>query len=251
MSTSEHERIEELLAVRALGGLEPREVAQLDRMRADHGVDCEICARAELEFDEIAGRLAFALSPVAVREGMADEILERALLAPERPSEPRRRATGRRPRMTRWVAAVAAAIVLVAGAFGGGILVGSSGGPSQAQQLASYLAHSDAHVVPFEGSGTGNLLVAYRPGTDRAYVFGSQLNPTPSGKAYELWLVPPGGKPVPMPTFTTPGGDSLVVVQVPADVSSSAAMAVTLEQAGGSPTGQPTTDIIFTAPIQA
>src|SRR5690348_14462454 len=85
MSTTEHERIEELLAVRALGGLEPGELVEFDRLRTEHGLDCEVCARAELEFDEIAGRLGFVLAPVAVPGGMEDALLSRALS--ERPAE--------------------------------------------------------------------------------------------------------------------------------------------------------------------
>ncbi len=48
--------------------------------------------------------------------------------------------------------------------------------------------------------------------------------------------------------LTTPGGESLVVVPVPADVSAASLMAVTVEQGR---VGAPTSDPIFTAPIQA
>ncbi len=36
-----HERIEELIAIRSIGGLEPDERAELEREMASHGPDCE------------------------------------------------------------------------------------------------------------------------------------------------------------------------------------------------------------------
>jgi hypothetical protein len=59
---------------------------------------------------------------------------------------------------------------------------------------------------------------------------------------------PGGGPPAPGPTFDPPSGGSAVIVTVPADVSQSMLMAVTVEQAGG--VAQPTTDPVFTAPIE-
>jgi anti-sigma-K factor RskA len=250
VSANDHERIEELLAVRALGGLEPTGLAELDRLRADHGPDCPRCRQSELEFEEVAGRLGFALAPVPVREGMDDEVLERALL--ER-AGPRALPGRRRPgRWARTIAAVAAAVALVAGAFAGGFLTGhSTSGSSTQRALAAFLAHPGTKVVHFGGSGTGNLAVAYRPGERQAYVFGSDLAETPSGTEYELWLFPPGSK-LPNsrlhPVFTD-GGGSVVVVPVPADASRAALMAVTVERTGG--VDQPTSEPVFTAPIQA
>src|SRR4029450_5924700 len=60
-----HERIEELIAIRSIGGAGPREQAELERLMASHGPDCEDCRRLEIEYGEVAGRLAFALGPGA------------------------------------------------------------------------------------------------------------------------------------------------------------------------------------------
>ena len=38
-----HERIEELIAIRSIGGLDPQEQAELEREMASHGFDCEGC----------------------------------------------------------------------------------------------------------------------------------------------------------------------------------------------------------------
>jgi anti-sigma-K factor RskA len=258
----QHERVEELLAVRALGGLEPGELAEYDRIREEHGFDCEVCLRAELEFDEVAGRLAFALGPVAIPEGMEDAVVARAIAegpaadTTESP-EPADEVTGRRVprgarragRLARTLTAVAAAIVLLAGGFAGGLLVRGGGASPREQALAQFLAHPDTRLVRFDAADGGNLAVAYRPGQDESFVVGTDLGPVPSGKQYELWMFPPGGgPPAPGPTFDPPSGDAAVIVVVPADVSRSMLMAVTVERAGG--VGQPTTDPVFTAPIQ-
>jgi anti-sigma-K factor RskA len=258
--SEQHERVEELLAVRALGGLEPGELAEYDRIREEHGIDCEICLRAELEFDEVAGRLAFMLAPVTVPEGMEDALMARALEirpaaetvepAPEAPAADdlerrRRERPGRRPnRVWRTVVAVAAAVALVAAGFAGGLLSSGGGGSEQAA-LASYLAQPGVQLVRFDATGGGQLAVAYRPGDPQSYVFGRDLSDVPDGKQYELWLFPPdNGPPAPGPTFDPADG---VIVQVPADVSESVLMAVTVEKAGG--VGAPTTEPVFTAPI--
>jgi len=66
------------------------------------------------------------------------------------------------------------------------------------------------------------------------------LQPADSGRVYQLWFIPKGGKPIPSVTFNSePTGHAMVQqVELP-DVADLAAAAVTTEPAGGSP--QPTT----------
>src|SRR2546422_11542342 len=73
----DHTLIEELLAVQALEGLDGGDVALLESRRNEHG-DCAECRSLEDEFNEIAGRLGFALDPEPIDPRMADEILLRA-----------------------------------------------------------------------------------------------------------------------------------------------------------------------------
>jgi anti-sigma-K factor RskA len=251
--SNEHERVEELLAVRALGGMEAPELAEYERIRSDHG-DCEICLRAELEFDEIAGRLAFSLGPAELPAGMEDALLERATseAGPRDELEARRVRPGRAAppgRAARTAVAVAAAIALLAGAFAGGYFAHGAKVSPQQQALATYLAHPDVHLVQFKGK-VGNLAVAYRPGVHQAFVVGTNLRGVPSGRQYELWLFPPGGgAPARGPTFDAPSPGSVVVVPVPADPSRSVLMAVTVEKTGG--VDAPTNNPVLTAPIQS
>lgn len=247
---NQHERIEELLAADALGGLGPSDEAELAAAWEDHGQHCESCQRARAEFGEIAGRLAFVLPPAPVSQDMADRILrmadergsEGAGAAPsidrggvvrheERGAQPGlpngRIGTGAQPPWwARRVVAVAAAVALLVTGGVGGFLAANRSDDRAA--LATFLAEPGTRVASFEGSAAGSLKVAYRPGEDRAYVFGSDLDPAPEGTVYKLWMIPGAGAPTPGPSFSP--GDGVVIVEVPGDPSEAGAMAMTFEE---------------------
>jgi hypothetical protein len=166
---ADHQHLEELIAADALGGLDADERRELERQRAAHGADCIECRRLEDEYGEVAGRLAFAVDPIPLREGFEDEVvaattdtrprLERVVdLRSRRPDPSRSRSGFLRP-----LAAVAAAIVLFVG--GWAIGVGTSGSDPGGIPI-------DARVVAFQGNGPGTLAVAYRPGEKGVYLLG-------------------------------------------------------------------------------
>ena len=127
-----HDRIEELIAIRSIGELDPLEQAELERLMASHGLDCEECRRLEVEYGEVAGRLAFALDPVALRPDFAEKTIDLAL--GETPASRHGRAGGRwRP-----LVAVAAAVVL----FVGGAVIGAAvfGGDAEVPAQATVLS---------------------------------------------------------------------------------------------------------------
>jgi anti-sigma-K factor RskA len=168
----DHTRIEELIAIRSIGGLEPQEQAELERLMASHGPDCEECRRLETEYGEVAGRLAFALDPVALRPGFAEETIGLAL----RERSPRR-GGGR----WRSLVAVAAALVLfVGGAVLGAAVFGGGEVPQQATVLA---------LEPQDPSLSGTVTAAFTPGESGIYLQGSGLEPLPENKVYELWVI--------------------------------------------------------------
>ncbi|HZB78943.1 MAG TPA: hypothetical protein VE522_03740, partial [Actinomycetota bacterium] len=72
--TREHALIEELMAIRALDGLDDDDATRLEREVAAHG-DCDECRRLQAEYSEVAGMLALALEPRPVDEDMVDRIL--------------------------------------------------------------------------------------------------------------------------------------------------------------------------------
>lgn len=228
---NDHARIEELLAARALGGLEPEDERALARERAAHGPACEECARLERAYAETAGLLALALEPVPVREGLEDEVVARALGRPAGPS-PGPRAF-RRGGLVRGLAALGAAAALVAaGWFLRGLAAPGDGGGFT--------------VVRFEGAAGGVLAVAFRPGEPGAYLLGADLPAPPEGKRYELWLIR-DGRPRPGGCFAPEGGT--VQMPVEGDIGAAELLAVTVEPAAcpAAPTAEP----ILTASLEA
>jgi len=247
----DHERIEELIALRALGGLEPEDEAFLERETASHGPDCGECRRIAEESAEVAGRLAFALSPTPVREGLEDAVVARALserpagsaeapaeeLATAELAEGRERREGGGRGWWRGVAAVAAAFVL----FAGGWAVRSATTPEGIDLRA-------ASVVPFEGDEPGQLAIAYEPGREGVVLLGSGVPAPEEGLVYELWSIE--DDTAVSATCFTPGsaGDVLEVLE-DADIGSSDAMAVT-EEATACPAA-PTMAPLYVADLAA
>jgi anti-sigma-K factor RskA len=227
--TRDHAVIDELLAIRALDGLDADDAAQLERELAAHG-DCAECRRLEVEHAEVAGMLALALDPLPVDEGMVDRIL----------STPRPQTTAAAPadelsvrrdaRLGRWRAAfgVAAAVALV---------------------LAIVLATRPSGVevpdtiVAFDGA-PGSLAMAYTPGERGALVWGAGLPDPGRGRVYELWMID-DGSPVRAACLTPAEG--AVAAYVDADLSTADLMAVTVESTACP--DAPTTDPVFTAEL--
>ena len=238
----DHDLIEELLAARALGGLEPEDGAVLQVEMAAHGADCAECRGLETELDEVAGRLAFVLEPVPVPSGMEDELVENALYEGEPvatvPPDGRRLKAPRGSRPVgvrlRPLVAIAASLVLFAG---GWVIGGAFGGGDEG-------VPAGARVVAFEGA-QGELSVAYAPGEPGVYILGSGLEAPPEGKVYEVWMIE-GGTPTPGPCVR-PSADGSLFTFVDAELGSTDTMAVTVEPETCSTT--PTSDPIFVASI--
>jgi hypothetical protein len=245
VSQRDHDTIEELLALDALNGLSPEDHAVLEHELAAHG-DCEVCRRLEVDFRDTAGRMAFALEPVAVDPSIAERILEmqrevRPVSMPKAPGadELAERRT-RRGRLVAAVVGVAAASALLVGAFAvaanrdRGTIVASAS-PAQT-------------VVRFEptAAGTGELAMAYTPGQPGLLLWGSDLPDPGAGKTYEIWMIS-GDQPV-SGGCVTPVDGSLAVF-VDANVGTADTMAITAEPGAcpAAPTGAP----LLTAPLTA
>ena len=177
----DHALIDELLAIRALDGLDEGDAALLERELAGHG-ECDECRRLEAQHAEVAGMLALALDPRPVREDMADRILAEArapgATAPAAPDE----LAGRRSaRLVRWQAAfgVAAAVALVLAFV---LATRPDAGPPSPGRV----------TVPFEGAGPGEVALAYTPGEPGALVWATGLPDPGEGNVYELWMFQEG-----------------------------------------------------------
>jgi anti-sigma-K factor RskA len=71
-----------------------------------------------------------------------------------------------------------------------------------------------------------------------------------AGRATELWLIPPGGKPVALGVFPADAPARMALPEpIVAQLSGRAVLAVSIELPGGSPTGQPTGPVVATGPM--
>jgi len=217
--TRDHERIEELLAADALGGLDPSDREELARLRAEHGA-CEECERLEAGFAETAGRLAFALEPAPVGDDVADGILRRA-------AEPRSR--GVRRGIARPLVAVAAVLILLVAVL-----------------VIRDVTRPDRFTVAFAGSSSAELQMRFTPGDDGARLRGTGFEALPADQAYELWAIR-DGTPIRATCFIPSHGQVQLSLSTP--VEGSDVMAVTVESS--SCPGAPTTDPILTADLSA
>jgi len=133
--------------------------------------------------------------------------------------------------------ALAAGLAALAVLFGG-LYLGQAPRIDQAQYVS---------VIADQATGPIWLLQAF---TEELRVSTINPRPLPAGNSYELWMVPNGGAP-PVSLGLIPGTGNAALplsAQALTVLAQSSALAVSLEPAGGSPTGQPTT-VIFSAPL--
>jgi hypothetical protein len=222
-----HESIEELLAAEALDALDADDAEALSRLLAEHGPECAECRRLRRAYGDVAGRLAFALDPTPVREGMAEGVLRA-----ERPG----RVRGLRAALV----GAAAAALLAVGAAGGYLLAPRP--DADVTELARFLARPDVRVVRFQGP-SGNLGAAVAPG--EGFLVGSDLPALAEGRVYELWAI--RGRTAVRSACVEPRGD-VVVARFEADLSGSDALAVTVEPE--TCPSRPSTAPLYQAPLQ-
>ncbi|KUG61406.1 hypothetical protein AVL61_00280 [Kocuria rosea subsp. polaris] len=254
-------------ALYAVDALEPGERAAFEL----HLRGCAACREEVAAFGEVGAHLASAVAeppPAALRanvlaavHGTPQEQRSGHRAAdpadpadPEDPADPGAGDTSpgtvvplapRRRR--RWLAAAAAAVLLPGAALGGWALGTQS--EQREQQLVAQEQDRQARLLSAPDVTTRQLEVDGRPATlvvsaqeDAALFVASGLTGPGEGREYQLWLVQ-GGTPVPDVHFG--GGD--VQVWLDGDVGGAAAVAMTVEPAGGSET--PTPPVLATAEI--
>ena len=194
----------DLTAAYALDALDSDEAEAYER----HLSQCEECREQLAELTESATALAFATVAPAPPPRLRASILEAA--AAER--------TNVVPLLRRrWVARGLA----VAAAAAACIVVGFVVSLSQSSKTQVFTV-----MVDRNGSAT---------------LSATGLEAAPSGKTYEAWVIP-AGSATPRPAGLFPGGPG-TTVRLKGTVPPHAAVAVTVEPAGGSP--KPTTKPIF------
>lgn len=95
---------------------------------------------------------------------------------------------------------------------------------------------SSASLSGTENASGARARLAYDKSTGRAMLVADGLPPAPSGKAYQLWYINEGQKPMPGGVFTTDAaGHAEMRDQIPPAGRGAGVFAVTLERAGGVP----------------
>ncbi len=225
--------LHELSAAYALDALDADE---RDAYEA-HLAHCERC-RADLAWlSDTSGLLAYPAAGPAPPPGLRARILdaasaERANVVP----------LHRRRELVSWaVAGVAVAAAIALGVWASSLSnrVDSQRSALAAQrQAARVMADPGAQRIPLKGH-TGTLVIS---STGDAAVAVTHLPAAPSGKTYELWVIPHGGAPKPA-GFLRGSGD--VAAAVTLRVPRAGTVAATVEPAGGS--AQPTSKPVFAA----
>jgi hypothetical protein len=111
------------------------------------------------------------------------------------------------------------------------------------------LTGADTTVTSF-GQGQpappkGKIFVSRSQGV---LLIASNLPPAPSGKAYEMWVIPKGGKPVPAGIFQSESnGTAMHIQRGPVDANADL-VAVTVEDQAGA--AQPTSQPLFAASVR-
>jgi anti-sigma factor RsiW len=235
METGMHE----LTAGYALDALDPEERSAYEA----HLHGCEQCREELASFWETTEALAVAASGPEPSGALRARILADVRAEPLQnvvAFEPRRRhlATAFAA-----AAAIAAVVALAVGLWGSHLsseLDETRSALERQQAAAAILADPEAQSVALQ-AGDGRLVVA---ADGQAVLVLDGLDPAPSGKTYELWIVPGGDIAAANRAGTFPGRDGAEVVGLDGTVSQGDVVAVTVEDAGG-------VDAPTTAPIVA
>ena len=237
------DELRELVALAAVGALSdveqrdldaalegrPELLAELDAMRATAATMAD--AVAETPPPELRARVldTIADTPQVAAVPPAPPAVD-APLAPVVPIHRRRR----------WIAlgAVAAAVV----ALVAGVLIVSPFGGGEDDQVAAVVEADDAQTIEMPGDLPG-VTIVYSATEDAAVLLAAEV-PVPDGdNVYELWAIR-GDTPASFATFRPDDDGQLSVYAAGLDPASADQWAITEEQAGGSPTGLPTSDVL-------
>ena len=254
-----NDRLDELIALAALGELTAEETAELDALLAADPAAA----------DELAAALDAAATlqsseplepPPALRASVLASIASIEQLPARDETRPDRSATPpppptvpadpvslgearRRRRPVAWLAAAAAVVLIAAG----GVYVAtrnddSSGETASDDPIVAVLDADDVTTRTLEGSLGTTLELAYSADEGAMVVTGDDVPAVADDETYQLWMVDESGS-VPAATFR-PDDSGHVAVRVDGDPSGFV-VGVTLEPSGGSE--QPTLPILASA----
>lgn len=253
----------ELAAGAALGTLSPDDA---QRFRAALSAHPEWRAIAEAD-GETAALLADAVASVSPPDGIRASLLAQIAMAPQSvASDDLRESSGDAApsahatddsrsrdeprsaprRWTRMVFALAACLALLVGVGIGAVALNDHlNRPASVVALEEIQAADDAEQATVALADGGSATAHWSASLGTAVLVADDLEAPAEGKTYELWYLR-GDVPVAAGVFDVEDGDATAVLD--GDLHEGDAIAVTVEQAGGSPNGQPTSDPVVVIP---
>jgi anti-sigma-K factor RskA len=216
----------DLTAAYALHALDAEE----RELYEEHLAQCARCRDELAQLQESASALAWAVDAPAPPAALRSRILSEATAGRENvvPLPARARRV--------WQAAAAVAACAAVGLGVWAATLHDSLGTARAHESAlQIVADPASHTVALQG-GRGMVAVGQN-GVGVLVV--DRLPAAPSGKTYEAWVIPAGGKPQRAGTFD--GGDGMTMVKLQMPVPHGATVAATVERDGGvdAPTTKP------------
>lgn len=207
---------------------------EIEQFRA-HLEECDSCPTEAAELQATATRLITLVErapPVALRDRVLRDINHTAQLPPPISLADRR---------SRWrVAAVVGGALAAAAVAAAAIFVAIDEDTLGVQDV---VAAADARTLTADVTGGGTAELVFSPGLDAAVVRMQDPPALPAGKTYQAWVLEEDVA-ISADTFEpTVDGAATHLVQ---DADAATGFAVTVEDDGGSPTGQPTTTPIVT-----
>lgn len=242
---SARERLDELLALAALG-----ELSETDERELDAALELDASLQSELDADlETAARIQAASPvqpPAELKRRLMDalgepSIGEHVVGVGEQPDSVVSIADERKRRRSRWMPLLAAAAVALL-AVAGVVITRDDGGGTD-DLVARVIDAPDAEERAFEGDLNGSLTAVYSNELDALVLEGVDLDQISDAETLQLWLVG-GDRPESVGVFR-PDDDGQVVVGFTGVDPQELTLGVTIEPAGGS--AQPTEPILATA----
>jgi anti-sigma-K factor RskA len=234
------QRVEELLALAALGELDPQQAAELQGLADAHP---EVAAewRNAAETAASLHLLTAEAPPASLKASVLAAIASTPQEPPARPTDVvdlaqvRQRRQNRRSVMLLGAAAALALVVV-----GLTVFAGSSGRPNP---VAAVVQADDAVERRLSGSLDGSLTVVFSEQVGAVAVTGSDVGELSDGRTYQLWLVDDSGA-TSVGVFR-PNQDGDVAARFDGVDPSGFVLGVTIEPDGGSES--PTLPIVASA----
>ena len=226
MGTTEHDRVQQLLAASSLRALDPAELERADALISAHVPTCPSCRATARDFDAVAAELALGAPALDPPRRLTARI--RRDLHP----------AGHRARIP--TAIVAAVVISLVGLSAWTLHLTGRVSRAERQQastaeLISAVGFPKSRVVPLQASAGASVetevAAVLVPGRSRLYVFGSLPQPHPD-HVYQVWLRT-GGAYASGGTFV-PEAEGFVLLRVPVRSTGYDRILITEEPRSGS-----------------